>query len=406
MKFINRQKFTNWQEDEDGFLTVTAVILAEGVYPYYPEDFDEIPDELKGLSVINEYIPSSSFTPEALKSAEGKPVTIATHQSNAHEWRDPDNALKDGLTVGSVAGNAWVDDGKLLVRFLIQDSETIDRIKSGELVEVSAGYTGDLDFISGEFEGQKFQAVQKNLHINHVLLLPSGEGRLGKDARIINTKGKISMGTHSVVVQFKNGRSRTYSFTNAEDKAEAEKMANETKEEISTYSSEEIGNAVKRCNELEEEIKVKNEELEKNKEIITKYKEELDRLLDPEAQEDMARELLEQAHDEENITETEVEETEKDEVRNRLKNCRTRAERRRALVCHIMNRRGVEGTEKWTDEMVAGSFAAMAASSNVKLKNTRKPMHSNSDRRPITNSASDNLSRMFAFRNKNSKEAR
>ena len=400
MKFINRQKFANWKEDQDGFLTVTAVILKEGVYPYYPEDFDEIPPELERLAVINEYIPASEFTPEALKTIEGKPITIATDESNTHEWRDSGNALRDGLTVGSTAGTPWVEDGKLFARFLIQDRPTIERIKSGELVEVSAAYTGDIDFENGSFDGKDYQAVQKGFHFNHVLLLPSGEGRLGKDARIINTKGKTSMGTHSVVVQFKNGRSRTYQFTNAEDKAEAEKMANETKEEISTYSSEEIGNAVKRCNELEEEIKVKNAELEENKKIITKYKEELDRLLDPEAQEEMARELLEQAEDEENITEVEIEETETDEVRNQLKNCKTRTERRRALVTHIMNRKGIQGIDQWSDDMITGSFASLAVSAKTRRQNTRKPVYSTSDKRTITNSSPDNLKRMLSFKNR------
>ncbi|MFQ8889840.1 MAG: hypothetical protein ACLR7Z_17330 [Bilophila wadsworthia] len=31
-----------------------------------------------------------------------------TDEEDAHEWRTPDNAMKDGLTVGAVAGTPWV----------------------------------------------------------------------------------------------------------------------------------------------------------------------------------------------------------------------------------------------------------------------------------------------------------
>lgn len=405
MKFTNKQQVTNWREDpETGFLTVTAVILKEGVYPYSPDDFeDELPDELQNRVEIMEYIPASAFTPEALKTLEGKDATIYRNPDEAHEWRDIETSLHDGLTAGSVAGTPWVEGDELRADFLIKDASTIAAVKARDLVEVSAGYTGKITFTDGVFKGQPFQAIQNDLHFNHILFLPAGEGRLGREARIINTKGKKPMAAHTVIVQLKNGRSRTYQFTNAEDQKEAEKMANETKEEISSFSSEEIDNAMKRCNELEEEIKVKNDELEESKKIITKYKEELDRVLDPEAQERMAKELLQQAEDEENITEVEVEETEKDEVRNKLKNCRSRNERKRVLVSHVMNRQGVP-IDSWSDERIAGSFDFMASSSRTRRQNTRTPLFSQSERKSITNSKSGSIDRMFAFKNK--KEAK
>lgn len=407
MKFSNKQQFTNWREDpETGFLTVTAVILKEGVYPYSPDEVgEEIPLGLQRRVEINEYIPASAFTPEALKSLEGKDVTIYTTPDDTHEWRDVSNALEDGLTSGVVAGSPWVEGDELRADFLIKDPQTIEDIKTGRLIEVSAGYTGNIIFESGVFKGKPFQAIQSDLNFNHILLLPSGEGRLGKEARIINTKGNKPMGAHSVVVQFKNGRKRTYQFTNAEDREEAEKMANETKEEISTHTSEEIENAVKRCNELKEEIEVKNAELEESRKIISEYKDELDKVLSPEAQEAMAKELLDQAEDEEDITEVEVEETEKDEVRNKLKNCRTRVERRRAIVSHVMNKRGVPVNESWTDDMISGSFFSLAATARARRQNTRTALFNTPDRRPIANSQQDNLKRMLAIKNKK-KEAK
>lgn len=56
--------------------------------------------------------------------------------------------------------------------------------------------------------------------------------------------------------------------------------------------------------------------------------------------------------------ESEVDESERDELENRVKNCKLRAERRKAIVAHVMNKRGVAVDDNWTDEGIGAAFAA------------------------------------------------
>ena len=156
----------NWRIDEDtGMMTVTARILKEGIFDYAADAIDmEHYPEFTGLVTIRELIPASAYTPKALESLEGKPVLAGDH-----EWKTAQNTLnadnEQAFTVGSIAGEARItDDGKMIeVDMLIMDEETIDKIKSGELIEVSAGYNGDLLVESGEHLG-KHKSTHTYIH--------------------------------------------------------------------------------------------------------------------------------------------------------------------------------------------------------------------------------------------------
>lgn len=397
--FRNRQRIANWREDENGLLTITVCVLKEGVYPYGADECEGLPDTLAGRGTVMEFIPAAEFTPEAMKTLEGKPATIMTDEEDAHEWRTPDNAMKDGLTVGAVAGTPWVEGDELRCDLLISDRDAIEAVKRGELAEVSAGYEGEITYGDGTFSGEGYQARQSDFRFNHILLLPSGAARLGPDTRIIN-KRTTNMAEYTVKQHFKNG-ARTFRFTNEADKEEAERMANEAAEEAKVSSAEEVENAMKRCNELKEEIEVKNAELEEAKQVIVDYKEQIDKLLDPESQEQLAAELLDQAAAEEEIMESEVDESERDELENRVKNCKLRAGRRKVIVAHVMNKRGVIVDDNWTDEGIGAAFAVLAASAKAKIGN-RKPRKAPGSEPVRVGNANigDPFARMMAFKNR------
>ena len=78
--FRNRQRIANWREDENGLLTVTVCVLKEGVYPYGADECEGLPDTLAGRGTVMEFIPAAEFTPEAMKTLEGKPATIMTDE--------------------------------------------------------------------------------------------------------------------------------------------------------------------------------------------------------------------------------------------------------------------------------------------------------------------------------------
>lgn len=80
-----------------------------------------------------------------------------TDEEDAHEWRTPDNAMKDGLTVGAVAGTPWVEGDELRCDLLISDRDAIEAVKRGELAEVSAGYEGEITYGDGTFSGEAYR---------------------------------------------------------------------------------------------------------------------------------------------------------------------------------------------------------------------------------------------------------
>ena len=134
----------NFKVDADGIMLVKAVILKEGVFDYLESEFVEGGSQQK---IVPVYIPMKEFTPEALKSGEGRDVIVGDH-----DWRTVENALKDGNTVGNISGTLSLQDGKIVCELLIKDKETIDKILAKELVEISAGYTADFQQEDGSYQ--------------------------------------------------------------------------------------------------------------------------------------------------------------------------------------------------------------------------------------------------------------
>jgi len=126
-------------------LRVTVRIAREGVYPYDRSEFgDDLNESLAGKQTIRLKISASEFTPESLATLEGKPVIIGTPGADSqHVWQDaritPEN------TVGSVAGTPRREGDDIIADFIITDADTIEKIKNGELCEVSAAYRSVID---------------------------------------------------------------------------------------------------------------------------------------------------------------------------------------------------------------------------------------------------------------------
>ena len=84
------------------------------------------------------------------------------------------------LAVGVVSEAIAVEAGTHVVApLVIQDAATIQLVDKGERRECSCGYHADLDETPGEYEGEKYDAIQKNIRYNHVAIGPAGWGRAG-----------------------------------------------------------------------------------------------------------------------------------------------------------------------------------------------------------------------------------
>lgn len=155
------------KRDVRGFLIVGARPARAGILEYKRAD-GSVTRELRRDADV--------FDPASLATFDGAPVTIG-HQGDV----TPANVRT--LEVG-ICGTARRDGKYVSAVLSIRDAEAIRRIESGELIELSAGYSVDLDQTPGVFEGQRYDAVQRRITINHVSLLKRGEGRSGGDVKL------------------------------------------------------------------------------------------------------------------------------------------------------------------------------------------------------------------------------
>lgn len=364
----------NWRINDDGLLRVTACILKEGVYPYGMDKASRSPG-LDGLKTVMEYIPAEAFSSEeALKSLEGKPVMIGSHK-----WRDAENTLKDGLTVGSIAGAPYTQGGDLMVDFLIMDKEAVEKVTSGQLVEVSAGYDAYLSLTDGEYDGQAYNAEQEKITFNHVLLLPKGGGRCGHDVRIINHKKEDKkMSNRITKMFFGNKKGGTYQFTNSEDAETAEVMVAEQ----AALSGAEIEELLKKNKELGEQIAALMAEKEEAAKQLEGLKQQLDAALSSEATDEAVAGLAAQSADEEAIVETLVDddetgnsdtEKEKEEILNSIRGGKTREMRRQNAVKAVLARQKTEVPKDWKQDNFDGAFRVMALNAKARIANSKNP---------------------------------
>lgn len=347
----------NFKVDEDGIMLVKAVILKEGVFDYLESEFIDGGSEQK---IVPVYIPLSEFTPEALKSGEGRDVIVGDH-----DWRTSVNAATDGKSIGQISGVLSLNGNKIVCELRITDKDTVDKILAKELVEISAGYTADFLQEDGSYNGIPYNYRQGNIVFNHVLLLPVGEGRCGADVKVINKRKGEKIMSKTLRVKIGN-TDKSVDFTNEEDAAKAESLVEEVKES----SAKEVENALEELESLKKEVETKNAELEEKREIIEEFKEKLEEALSPETQEAMAEELAEQKEAESDVIETEFDdEEEKEEVRNACK-ALNRKERILMLASKVMNKKGFDCKDLSEDRLI-GAFQAIALEAHQKVQNKR-----------------------------------
>jgi len=376
----------NYVVNDDGIMTIKACILKEGVFPYLQDEFLE-----NGVKEpVGVLIPASEFTQNALKSGEGDEVIVGDH-----DWRTSENARKDGKTVGNISGKLYTEGGKIFCELHINDKETVDKILSKELVEISAGYLADFEQEDGIYEGEPYAYRQKNIVFNHVLLLPVGEGRCGADVRVINRKlGETKM---AKTLRVKIGNiDKSVEFENENDAAKAEELV----EEVKKTSAADVENALEEVKTLREEIDTKNAELDEKTKLIEEFKSKLEEALSPEVQEELAEELAEQKVAENEVIETEFEDEEKDEVKNECKSLNRKA-RILYLAEKVLNKKGFDSSSMSEDRKI-GAFQAIALEAHKKVENSKK-----NEKKYVPGSKALNakapetgVSRMFSFTGK------
>lgn len=154
-----------------GGIRVPARVSRTGVLVYQNADG----------SSFREYRPEAeAFSADSLKSLEDAVVTVG-HPLN--EMVSPATARKYG--VGHVRGPGRRDGKFVLSDLAVLDERAIGAIDSSELSDISSGYTCILEMTPGTTpEGERYDAIQRQVRYNHVALLPAGAGRAGRDVSL------------------------------------------------------------------------------------------------------------------------------------------------------------------------------------------------------------------------------
>lgn len=168
-------QFTKVERTPQGGLRVPANLTRIGVFTYTRDD---------GTIVRELRPPDEVFAEDSLATLAGAPVTdlhptVPVRPSN---WRK--------LSVGHVADDVRGDGKFVAAKLLIQDAEEIAAVERKDRCELSCGYTCKLDETSGEYEGERYDMIQRSIRYNHVALGPKGWGRAGAEVALrLDAKG-------------------------------------------------------------------------------------------------------------------------------------------------------------------------------------------------------------------------
>lgn len=160
-------KIDSAQIDDKGYLRAKAYATRTGVFTYVLSDGTirrelRHPDEVfskDSIESLKEIVVTNNHPPEKLNSSNTKYF--------ASGW----------------TGKDVVKDGKYIqVNTTITDQEAIDQILNEGKQELSCGYDCEVEDMSGEYEGERYDAIQKNIKYNHISIVD--KGRAGPEVKI------------------------------------------------------------------------------------------------------------------------------------------------------------------------------------------------------------------------------
>lgn len=120
--------------------------------------------------------PEELFKEDSMRTLAMKPLTAKKHPS---VMLDSTNYKQ--FFVGMTGERVEKDDIYLATTAIIHDAEAIRMVDAG-MREVSCGYVAELDMTPGEWEGEHYDAIQRNRHYNHLAIVD--RGRAGREARL------------------------------------------------------------------------------------------------------------------------------------------------------------------------------------------------------------------------------
>ena len=149
---------------EEGYLVDHPIVTSVGIFEYANPD---------GSTRRELRLPEDVFAPESLASYKGKPIII-THDAG---YVSKDNV--EGETIGTILSEGYQDGDNVRAEIIIHNTDAMNQCG---LRELSLGYNLRLEETPGVWEGQPYDAIQRDIVINHLALV--GQARAGEQARL------------------------------------------------------------------------------------------------------------------------------------------------------------------------------------------------------------------------------
>lgn len=149
---------------DEGYLVDHPILTSCGIFEYHEKD-GSVRRELR--------LPENVFEEKSLKSYKGKPIII-THDAGVIDSKNVGEEI-----IGTILSDGYKDGEDVRAQIIIHDTDTM---KNSGLRELSLGYNLDLVEQPGEWNGEKYDAIQTNIMINHLALVSSA--RAGEQARL------------------------------------------------------------------------------------------------------------------------------------------------------------------------------------------------------------------------------
>ena len=155
--------------DKD-YLVVPMVMLTEGVHNgslgpllYTKDELAKLPDTWNMKPVVI-YHPSGNSACDPLV-IDSQGVGVIMNTKIVEEPKGKGKLIK-------LHAEAWLEESRLKK----VDDRVLNALEKGEMMEVSTGLFTENEEIAGEWEGEKYSAIARNFHADHLAILPDQKG--------------------------------------------------------------------------------------------------------------------------------------------------------------------------------------------------------------------------------------
>lgn len=172
MKNVARFDLGEVKEDafhtDEGYIRANAIVTRTGIFNYQNPD-GTIRRELRH--------PDDVWDKESIESMKMIPVT-----NNHPEEKLVTSSNSKKLIIGYTGETIDRQDPYVYSKLVITDQDAVDYVMNQGRKQLSLGYTVDLDETPGVFDGEQYDARQKNIRYNHLAIVD--KARAGERARI------------------------------------------------------------------------------------------------------------------------------------------------------------------------------------------------------------------------------